>query len=147
MIKKFITLILFFILLFQAAAAQDMALKGATILTMTNGSIPNGILIIQKGKITYIGKEIPIPSGIRTSHSRPMSVAIAAISSMPASTALLFARIVPTAGMSRLPIALVVRSPDLISSSKNSLSLSMISGGGVCTFYPPVNILDALGPL
>lgn len=66
MLKK-ISIVCFLVLfLFQAAAAQDLALKGATILTITKGSISNGTLIIQKGKITFIGPGIPIPKDIKT---------------------------------------------------------------------------------
>jgi imidazolonepropionase-like amidohydrolase len=44
--------------------AQDIALKGGTILTITNGTIENGTILIQKGKITAIGKDVKIPSGM-----------------------------------------------------------------------------------
>lgn len=66
MLKKVVLLSLQLIFLFQGASAQDLALKGGTILTITKGAIPKGTLIIQKGKITYIGKDIPIPAGIKT---------------------------------------------------------------------------------
>jgi imidazolonepropionase-like amidohydrolase len=66
MLKQISIVCFLFLFLFQAATAQDLAVKGATILTMTNGSIPNGTLIIQKGKITYIGEGIPIPTDIKT---------------------------------------------------------------------------------
>jgi imidazolonepropionase-like amidohydrolase len=45
--------------------AQDMALKGGTILTITNDTIENGTIVIQGGKITAIGKDIVIPDGIK----------------------------------------------------------------------------------
>ena len=44
--------------------AQDMALKGGTVLTISHGVIENGTVVIQKGKITACGRDIPIPSGI-----------------------------------------------------------------------------------
>jgi imidazolonepropionase-like amidohydrolase len=45
--------------------AQDLALKGGTILTITNGTIENGTIIIQNGKITNVGKDVQIPNGIK----------------------------------------------------------------------------------
>ncbi len=44
---------------------QDLALKGGTILTITDGTIENGTLVIQEGKITNLGKNIKIPKGIK----------------------------------------------------------------------------------
>jgi len=45
-------------------AAQDLALKGGTVLTLSHGVIENGTVIIQNGKITACGHDIPIPSGV-----------------------------------------------------------------------------------
>jgi imidazolonepropionase-like amidohydrolase len=45
-------------------AAQDLALKGGTVLTISHGVIENGTVLIQKGKITACGRDVPIPSGI-----------------------------------------------------------------------------------
>ena len=45
-------------------AAQDLALKGGTILTISHGTIENGTVIIQKGKITACGRDIVIPSDV-----------------------------------------------------------------------------------
>ncbi len=47
-----------------SAWTQDLALKGGTILTITDGTIENGTIIIQNGKITAVGKDIQIPDGI-----------------------------------------------------------------------------------
>ena len=53
------------IFLFTASGlAQDLALKGGTVLTVTKGTIENGTVLILKGKITAVGKDISIPSGI-----------------------------------------------------------------------------------
>jgi len=46
-------------------AAQDVALKGGTILTITRGVIENGTVVIQKGKITALGKNAAIPAGLK----------------------------------------------------------------------------------
>lgn len=63
---KKISVILTFLIIWSACAwAQDLALKGGTILTITNGSIENGTIVIQDGKIRAIGKDIPIPDGTR----------------------------------------------------------------------------------
>jgi imidazolonepropionase-like amidohydrolase len=45
--------------------SQDLALKGGTVLTITQGVIPNGTVLIQNGKIAAFGKDIAIPPGIR----------------------------------------------------------------------------------
>jgi len=45
--------------------AQDLALRGGTVLTITQGVIENGTVLIQSGKITAVGKDIAIPPGIR----------------------------------------------------------------------------------
>jgi imidazolonepropionase-like amidohydrolase len=44
--------------------SQDLALKGGTVLTITQGVIPDGTVLIQNGKISAFGKDITIPSGI-----------------------------------------------------------------------------------
>jgi imidazolonepropionase-like amidohydrolase len=45
--------------------SQDLALKGGTVLTITQGVIPNGTVLIQNGKISAFGKNITIPLGVR----------------------------------------------------------------------------------
>ena len=49
----------------MSAWSQDLALKGGTILTVTRGTIENGTVVIQKGKITAVGEDVPIPEGIK----------------------------------------------------------------------------------
>jgi imidazolonepropionase-like amidohydrolase len=49
----------------SAVNAQDLAIRGATILTVTNGTIENGTVLIRNGKITAIGRDVSIPSGVR----------------------------------------------------------------------------------
>lgn len=65
MIKRFF--VFFSVLAVVAALAwtQDLALKGGTILTITNGTIENGTIIIKDGKITAVGRDIKIPTGIK----------------------------------------------------------------------------------
>ena len=67
--KKPLSYLAFFLSLLAILAtglwAQDLVLKGGTVLTITNGVIENGTVIIQKGKITAIGQNIPIPPGIK----------------------------------------------------------------------------------
>ena len=54
----------------QAQVAKSMkgtfALTNATIETVTNGTIQNGTLIIQDGKIADLGTNVNIPSGAET---------------------------------------------------------------------------------
>ena len=47
-----------------ALSAQDVAIRNATIATITNGDIQNGTIVVQKGKITAVGANVQIPAGI-----------------------------------------------------------------------------------
>ena len=48
-----------------ALAGQDVAIRNATIITITNGDIANGNVVVRGGKITAVGANAAIPSGIR----------------------------------------------------------------------------------
>lgn len=63
--KKLLVILTFLLIWSACVWAQDLALKGGTILTITNGTIENGTIVIQEGKISAIGKDIPIPDGTR----------------------------------------------------------------------------------
>lgn len=65
MSKKFLSLLVVFIIFTASAIAQDLVLKGGTVLTITKEKIENGTVVIQKGKITAFGKDIKIPAGIK----------------------------------------------------------------------------------
>jgi len=45
-----------------AAASRPIVIKGATILTMTHGTIPNGTVVIESGKITAVGAKVAVPA-------------------------------------------------------------------------------------
>ena len=47
------------------AAAQGPAIviRGATVLTVTKGTIPNGTVVVRDGKIAAVGSNVPIPPG------------------------------------------------------------------------------------
>jgi imidazolonepropionase-like amidohydrolase len=45
------------------AADTVVAIKGATILTVTKGTIPNGTIVLRAGKIAALGANISIPAG------------------------------------------------------------------------------------
>ena len=47
------------------AQAQDLAIRNATILTVTNGTIENGTLLVRDGKIAAIGTDVSIPNGVQ----------------------------------------------------------------------------------
>ena len=47
------------------AAAQDLAIRGATILTATRGTITNGTIVVRNGKITAVGTDVQIPAGMK----------------------------------------------------------------------------------
>jgi len=65
MSKKFFLILTALVMMATLGWAQDLALKGGTILTITNGTIENGTIVIQKGRIAAIGKDIKIPDGIK----------------------------------------------------------------------------------
>ncbi|MCX5767106.1 MAG: amidohydrolase family protein [Gemmatimonadetes bacterium] len=47
-------------------AAQDLAIKNATIITIARGDIANGTILVRGGKITAVGTNVTIPAGVRT---------------------------------------------------------------------------------
>jgi imidazolonepropionase-like amidohydrolase len=65
MIRKSILHVLILVLAVGSCLAQDIALKGGTIITIANGVIEKGTIVIQRGKITAIGNDIVIPPGIK----------------------------------------------------------------------------------
>jgi imidazolonepropionase-like amidohydrolase len=46
-------------------AAQDLAIRNATVITIANGDITNANVVIRGGKITAVGRNAAIPQGIR----------------------------------------------------------------------------------
>ena len=48
------------------AQAQDLFISNATVLTVTNGTIENGDILVRDGKITEIGADLRAPRGVRT---------------------------------------------------------------------------------
>jgi imidazolonepropionase-like amidohydrolase len=48
-----------------ALQAQDVAIRNATLLTVTNGTIENGTVVVRNGKITAVGRDVAIPAGIK----------------------------------------------------------------------------------
>jgi imidazolonepropionase-like amidohydrolase len=47
--------------------AQDLAIKNATIITITRGDISNGTIVVRNGKITAVGgADVAIPAGVKT---------------------------------------------------------------------------------
>jgi len=47
-------------------AAQDIAIRNATIITIAKGDIPNGTILVRNGKIAAVGTDVTIPAGVRT---------------------------------------------------------------------------------
>ena len=47
----------------QGAASGVVAIRNATILTVTRGIIPNGTIVIREGKIAAVGTNVQIPAG------------------------------------------------------------------------------------
>ncbi len=63
--KQLVLLCILAVFLTTHLLSQDLALKGGTVLTITQGVIPNGTVLIQNGKIAAFGKDITIPPGVR----------------------------------------------------------------------------------
>ena len=53
------------LLLCAPLGAQDLVLKGGTVLTITDGVIENGVVVIEDGKIKAVGRNIPVPAGMK----------------------------------------------------------------------------------
>ena len=49
----------------NALAAQDVAIRNATIITIARGDIPNATVVVRNGKITAVGANVAIPAGIK----------------------------------------------------------------------------------
>ena len=47
------------------ASAQDLLIRGGTVLTITNGDLPETDVLIRDGKIVEIGQNLDAPQGIR----------------------------------------------------------------------------------
>lgn len=46
-----------------AQPAPVLAIRGATVFTVTNGTIPNGTVIVRDGKIAEVGPNLQVPQG------------------------------------------------------------------------------------
>jgi imidazolonepropionase-like amidohydrolase len=77
---RFATLLVAFAALFvtQAAMAQQKAivLKGGKLLTVSHGTITNGVLVMENGKITAVGEtgSVKVPAGARVINVTGMTV-------------------------------------------------------------------------
>lgn len=49
----------------QPASGQDLLIRGGTVLTITNGDLPDTDVLILAGKIAEIGQSLEAPAGIR----------------------------------------------------------------------------------
>jgi imidazolonepropionase-like amidohydrolase len=47
-------------------SAQDVAIRNATIITISGADIQNGTILVRNGKIAAVGTNVNIPSGVRT---------------------------------------------------------------------------------
>ena len=59
------TVLLFTILWTVPAAAQDVLIRGGTVLTITNGDLPDTDVLIRDGKIVEVGQNLTAPEGVR----------------------------------------------------------------------------------
>jgi imidazolonepropionase-like amidohydrolase len=56
------------------ANAQDIAIRNATILTVANGTIENGTVVVRNGKITAVGANVQVPEGVQVIDGQGMYV-------------------------------------------------------------------------
>src|SRR6185503_14523718 len=47
-------------------SAQDVAIRNATIITISSGDIENATVLMRGGKITAVGANVTIPAGVKT---------------------------------------------------------------------------------
>jgi imidazolonepropionase-like amidohydrolase len=47
----------------QSTAPRVVALRGATLVTVTRGTIPNGTIVLRDGKIAAVGANVSVPAG------------------------------------------------------------------------------------
>lgn len=71
---KIILLFLVLVLFAAGGAAQDLVLKGGTVLTITKGVVENGTVVIRNGKISAVGKDVAVPAGIKVVDVKGMFV-------------------------------------------------------------------------
>lgn len=61
----FITLLFCFTLVHGQVPPGDLIIRNGTVLTITKGTLVESDVLVQKGKITAIGKDIKAPSGVK----------------------------------------------------------------------------------
>ena len=68
--------VLLFAIFASLSSAQDapIALKNAKLLTITHGTIDNGTVIMQGGKITAVGSNVPIPANAQIIDATGMTI-------------------------------------------------------------------------
>ena len=55
-------------------ARDQLAIKGGRILSVTQGILPDGLVLLEGGKIAYVGRGRPIPANARTIDATGMTV-------------------------------------------------------------------------
>jgi len=49
----------------ESKAKEVLAIKGARILSVTHGTIADGMVLVEDGKIAYVGRSRPVPAGAK----------------------------------------------------------------------------------
>jgi imidazolonepropionase-like amidohydrolase len=65
MTKHLLTTLAALVIAPGAVHAQDIAIRNATIITIANGDIENGTIVVRNGKISAVGRNVTVPAGIR----------------------------------------------------------------------------------
>ena len=58
----------------QLSNSESYAIKGATIVTVSGATIPNGTVIIRNGLIAAVGAEVNVPADVRMIDGKGMTV-------------------------------------------------------------------------
>ncbi len=106
----------------SAGPRELLAVKGGRLLTVTQGIIPEGLVFIESGKITYVGRGRPIPAG---------------------------AKVIDATGLTIVPGFVDVGTPLGFHVDRTDAGLRKAKGAGglSVTTVPPSNLIDPKDPV
>ena len=67
---RVVRILLLFSLLAANAGAEQIAIRGGTVLTVSTNPISDGIVLIENGKILAVGQDVVVPGGAREIDAR-----------------------------------------------------------------------------
>jgi len=72
--RRGIFLVVWLLGMLGTAAAGDVAITNATLVTVTGGTVENGTLLIQGDRITALGTDVDVPPGVEVIDARGLCV-------------------------------------------------------------------------